>query len=468
MVLLLVTSCNKVENKMESMIPDDAVMVAKIDVPSLISNLKVEFKDGKLILPEKFAKMLEEKGETFDKDAEKLLNAGLDFTSSFYFFVPNDKEFSLVGLVPVSDPGKLKKFLTEEVKVTFESKDGMEIASQDGMGYVIKDDVLFVTEGKDPATIVNGLASLKKNMGDNASMVRALDASDDINVYVHTKRFKEWAGDNVKVEGMGKNGEMAKMAFDLMDVKSSALHMSFADNDWCYSVENEVDDNSDFMKLINSITTKPSAELLAFMPKAENMGVLNLNIDGEGLLNLDMVKAALGEAGNDPQLQQMLDIFKSVKGPVTFGVAASQLNPEELSGALAFKCGKSKELIDMLKQMFEGSYTQNGDEYVFGQRIEGYNASLIVKGDVICVTMANRDYPENMASVGDAKSVLSDAMLGGFVALTVDNMQLQLIIDGKNVKQGKVMMCVKEDGKKLSPLDALTFFDRLSRKVKGL
>ena len=118
--------------------------------------------------------------------------------------------------------------------------------------------------------------------------------------------------------------------------------------------------------------------------------------------------------------------------------------------------------------MFEGSYTQNGDEYVFGQRIEGYNASLIVKGDVICVTMANRDYPENMASVGDAKSVLSDAMLGGFVALTVDNMQLQLIIDGKNVKQGKVMMCVKEDGKKLSPLDALTFFDRLSRKVKGL
>ena len=43
MVLLLVTSCNKVENKMESMIPDDAVMVAKIDVPSLISNLKVEF-----------------------------------------------------------------------------------------------------------------------------------------------------------------------------------------------------------------------------------------------------------------------------------------------------------------------------------------------------------------------------------------------------------------------------------------
>ena len=469
MVLLLITSCNKVDNKMESQIPDDAVIVAKIDIPTLISNLKIEMKDGKMVLPEKFAKMLESKGEDFSEDAAKLVNSGINFDHSIYLFAPDSKELSLVALLPVSDPTKLKQFLTEEEKASFESKDGLEVAKMGEMAYVIKDDLLYVTngfKGQDPATIVNGLLANKKNMGDNAAIVRALDAGDDINVYVNTKRVKELAGNDVG--NKLPNGDMAKMLFDLMDIKTSAFHMNLADGEWNISVENEVDDNGDFMKLVNSVTTKPSAELLAFMPKANNMGVLNLNIDGEGILNLDMVKAALGEMSGDPQMAQMLDIFKSVKGPVTLGVAASQLNPEELSGALAFKCGKSKELIDMLKQMFEGAYTQNGDEYVFNQRIEGYNASLCVKGDVICVKMANRDYTENMASVGEAKDVIGNAMCGAFLSLGVDNMQMQLVHNGKSVKDIKWTMWVKEDGKKLSPLDALTFFDRLSRQVKGL
>lgn len=466
MVLLLVTSCNKVENKMESMIPDDAVFVAKIDVPTFISNLKVEIKDGKVVFPEKFAKMLEEKGETMGKDAEKLINSGLDFTSSFYFFAPNDKEFALVGLFPVSDPDKLKKFITEEEKTEFESKDGMDVASKGGTGYVITDGILVVTEGKDPASIVSGLASLKKNMGDNASIARAIDASDEINVYVNTKRLKELAGN--QVGNLGKNGDMAKMAFDMMDIQSTAFHMNLADGEWRIGVDNEVDENGDFAKLINSVTTKPSAELLAFMPKANNMGVLNLNIDGEGILNLDMVKALLGEVSSDPQMAQMVDIFKSVKGPVTLGIASDTFNPEDLSGTLAFKCGKAKELIDMLKQLFEGAYTQNGDEYVFSQRVEGYNASLGVKGDVIYVKMTNKDYTETMASVGEAKDVIGGAIGSVFFSMAVDNMQMQFSVEGKSIKQGNAKMWVKEDGKKLSPLDALAFFDQLSRKVKGL
>ncbi len=470
MVLLLITSCNKVENKMESMIPDDAVVVAKINVPSLISNLKVEIKDGKMVLPERFAKMLEENGEDFTKDADKLVKSGIDFTSSIYFFMPDAKEGAMVVMLPLSDEAKLKQFLSEEEKVTFESKDGLEVASKGTDGYVIKDGVLIVTngfEGKDPATVVNGFATLSKNMGDNASIVRALDANDDINVYVNTKRVKELAGN--EVGNKMPNGDMAKMFFDLMDIKTSAFHMNLADGEWNLSVENEVDENGDYAKLINSVTTKPSAELLAFMPKANNMGVLNLNLDGEGILNLDMVKAALGEMSSDPQMAQMLDIVKSVKGPVTVGFASTSFNPEDADGALAFKCGKSKELIDLLKQMFPASfYTQNGDEYVLNDKVEGFNATLGVKGDVVYVKMTHKNYTENMASVGEAKDVIGNAMCGAFFSLGVDNMQMQLVHNGKSVKDIKWTMWVKEDGKKLSPLDALTFFDRLSRQVKGL
>lgn len=469
MVLLLITSCNKVENKMEGMIPEDAAVVAKIDVSSLIGNLKIEVKDGKIVLPEKFAKMLQEKGESFDKDAEKLLKSGIDFSGSVYFFVPDAKDGSMVVMVPVDDLDKLRQFVSEEDKVTFEAKDGLEVASKGATGYVIKDGILIVTsgfEGKDPATVVNGFASLKKNMGDNASIVRALDAGDDINVYLNTKALKEMAGG--QMGRLGSQGDMAKSMLDLMDVKSSALHLSFADNAWNCRIENEVDDNGDYAKLVKSVTTKPSTDLLAYMPKAANMGVLNLNIDGEGILNLDMVKALLGEAGSDPQMAQMIDIFKSVKGPVTVGFASASLNPEEVNAALAFKCGKANELVGMLKQMLSGMYTQNGDEFVFNEKIQGFDAKLGVKGDVVYIKMIHQDFTENMASVGEAKDVLGSAVAGAFVNLAVDNMQMQFAISGKDVKQGNFTMNVKENGKKLSPLEALTFFDRLSRNVKGL
>ena len=38
--ILLATSCSKVENKLESQIPADALVVAKIDIPTLIKNLE--------------------------------------------------------------------------------------------------------------------------------------------------------------------------------------------------------------------------------------------------------------------------------------------------------------------------------------------------------------------------------------------------------------------------------------------
>lgn len=466
MVLLLITSCSNVENKMESMIPDNAVVVAKVDVPTLMGNLKVEFKDGKMVLPEKFAQMLEKNGMNLTKDSDKLMDSGIDFTSSLYFFMPDDKEPSMVALVPVSDPEKLKKFLSEEENATFEAKSGMEVASKAGMGYVINDGIMFVTQSGDPAATVSSLASLAKNMGDNKSMVRALDSSDDINVYINTKRLKELAGS--ELAGRSGNSDMARMLFDLMDIKSTALHLSLADGQWRIGVDNDVDENGDYAKLIQSVTTKPSAELLAYMPKAGNMGVLNFNINGEGILNLDMVKPLLAEVAGNPEMSQMIDIFKSVKGPVTLGVASSSLNPEEMDGALAFKCGKSRELVALVKQMFPGMYTQNGDECVLNEKMQGFDATLGIKGDVVYIKMTHNNYSDNMASVSDAKDVIGRAMCGGFLTLSVDNMQMQLTYDGRNIKQGSLTMWVKENGKKLSPLDALTFFEHfedLQRKL---
>ena len=47
-------------------------------------------------------------------------------------------------------------------------------------------------------------------------------------------------------------------------------------------------------------------------------------------------------------------------------------------------------------------------------------------------------------------------------------MQMQLTYDGRNIKQGSLTMWVKENGKKLSPLDALTFFEHFENLQRKL
>ena len=61
-MLLLATSCSNVDDRTEGLIPSDAVMVLKADMPQLIKHSGVDIKDGKIVLPTKFRKMLKEMG----------------------------------------------------------------------------------------------------------------------------------------------------------------------------------------------------------------------------------------------------------------------------------------------------------------------------------------------------------------------------------------------------------------------
>ena len=468
--MLLATSCSKVENKLESQIPADALVVAKIDIPTLIKNLDIQVKDGQVVLPEKFAKMVEENGgaKEFKENFSKMTQSGIDFAHSIYFFVPKTStslEPSGVLLAPVDDAAKLKKFLSDELKVALETKDGMEVNKKQDNIFAIVDDVFYVALGyndQDPASVIKGIVTTQKGMADNASIVRALDTDDEVNVYVDTKALKEMSSKELNNLG-GQEAEMAKVIFDLIDIKSSAYHLNFADNTWNYRMSNEVDDNSDFAKMVNQVTSKPSAELLAFMPKSTNMGAINVNLNGEGIMNLDMVKKLTSQLGGD--IAPVLDIVKSINGPVTLGFASSSISPEDADLALAFKCGKAQELIGLLRTMLPpNAYTQRDNEYALNDKIEGFNALLGVKDDVVYIKMTHKGYTETMSGVSEAKDVIGSSLAGGFLSLNVDGMELQLTTEGKNIKEGSAQLWVKENGKKLSPLDALTFFARLAQR----
>lgn len=476
--LMLVTSCNKVENKMESQIPADALLVVKANVPQLVENLGVEVKDGQMVLPQKFSQMLTDMGvkmDEFKAESGKLLESGIDFKHSIYAFMPNVQlaksgDFTLVAMIPVADEAKFKDYLAKEMKVTLEEKEGLPLATQSGTTYALKDGIFYCAAGNvdNPAAKLNALASLEKNMSDNKAIVKALDASDDVNLYVDTKNLLAQVKESAGNMG-GAQGQMAGVFFDLLDVKSSAYHLSFAGDEWNFRCENEVDDNSDFMKLVNSVTSKPSADLLAFMPKAGNMGAFSVSLNGEGIANLEMVKSSLNQLGNDPQINKMVDIFKSINGPVTIGFASETLSVDDMDIAIAFKCGKANDLLAMIKEMAPADiYTQKGDEFELHEQVNGFTATMGVKDGAVYIKLTHKAYADNMAAVAEAKKAIGDNVSGAYCFLSLENMQMQFVGGGKDVKESKATMWVKEDGKKLNALDALTFFMRLSSKMKDL
>ncbi len=472
-MLLVVTSCSKTEQKIESHIPADAMLVAKIDVPTLVKNLGFEVKDNALQGTPRVYAALADLGVNADEmmgEASKTLNSGIDFSGSAFFYMlkgENDDHTS-VFLLPVKDEAKLLTYLSDEAGVNLEDKSGVKVAYTGGTGYALKDGVLYCAPEKSADDVVGLVAAPVKAMNTNAEIVKALAPKNDVNVYVNVAQLKETLMGALPSAG-GSQVQFAKSLLDIMDVKSGAYHLSFADNKCCYSQENVVDDNSDYAKLAQTITAEPSADLLPLMPKAANAAVFAVNINGEGIANLDAVKNLLALAGDSPEMKKMLDIFKSINGPLNIGVACETLSADDLDAVFAFKCGKASDLLEMLKQTLPPSmYTVQGDTYVFNEPLNGFKASLTVKGDAVSIKMAAKEYSDNLASVSEAKSLVGGAVSSVYCTMTLDNKQMLLCLNGKNIKQGDASLVVTENGKNVTPIEAIAFLVKLSEKVKAL
>ena len=155
LVVLAATSCSKVEDKMQELIPGDAIVVGRLDVPKFIEHSGIEMKDGKIEVPEYFVKTLKENGVKsgkIDEAAEKLADCGIDFDKPAYGFateaaLENEEDvFQGVFLFAIGDEKKLVSFIEEETDESFKEKDGMQClqADRDRTSFVIDGDILII------------------------------------------------------------------------------------------------------------------------------------------------------------------------------------------------------------------------------------------------------------------------------------------------------------------------------------
>ena len=436
-MLLLATSCSNVDDRTEGLIPSDAVMVLKADMPQLIKHSGVDIKDGKIVLPTKFRKMLKEMGDTKDmnKNLDKLVNSGIDFKHSSYVFVPDGaingkSDFSAVLLVPVDDENKVKDYIEDVANVVLDKKGDLLFGQDEGDIFLIKDGTLCYTSAwkEDVMDDLVELLSPESSMSSNESIAKALDNSDDINIFINSEKIRK-----VAAKEIGNDRDPAAMAassaMDIVDTKSTAIHINLADNECNVTTENEFPENSDYLKLVKKMTAAPNADLVPMMPSGDHTMIYSVSINGAAIANFNLVKKLLGDAYNDPDFAKILDIFKSIKGPVVFGIACNDLKTKEFDAVVAAKTPKASDLHG-----------------------------------IISMTPFAEEAQRSSTKDKEIKSLFSESVAAVYCTSTIDDMKMQFTASSKDLQSGNAKLFVMEDGKKLCFLDALTFFVKFSEE----
>lgn len=486
LVVLAATSCSKVENKMQELIPGDAIVVGRLDVPKFIEHSGIEMKDGKIEFPEYFVKTLKENGVKsgkIDDAAEKLADCGIDFDKPAYGFateaaLENEEDvFQGVFLFAIGDEKKLVSFIEEETDESFKEKDGMQClqADRDRTSFVIDGDILIIGFSKNdvnPVKLVQKMKDQKENIKDNESAMKALDTSDDFNLWVDAKKVMEKTSGEIEREMSylpSGQQELMRALLSLTEAKAYALHATLADDEFKVKYEMDMSGNGDFEKLVEKVLDEPSAELLELMPAAKNMATFSLSLNGAGIADLDIFKKGINQIGLPAEDKDMLVSFvKSVKGPLTLGVASNAFTEKDYCIVLAVKAGQANAVFT--------KYTQGLDEYVqYGYaekvgneyRMKQDNGILALgcKGDVLYMKMYTSEYSKKATEDSDAKSIIGSSKVSGIAKCTVDGMDGFLSIKSMSPVETSGIFYVKKGGEKMKPLDTVWFFYKLGKYI---
>ena len=249
---------------------------------------------------------------------------------------------------------------------------------------------------------------------------------------------------------------------DVFDVESTAYHISLADNECNVKCVNELAENSDYPNLIKKMTAEPNADLISMMPSGDHTLIYSMSINGEGILNFNVVKELLGELLDNPDFADFVSLFKSINGPVVFGVACNDIKEQKFNIVAATKTPQANKLHNIIGMTpLSEEAVRSGDEYVIS---ESPSILLGTDNDVLYFKWLGGG-TKATADLSEVKSLFSEAVAALYCTSTVDDMKMQLTAQSKDLKDGTAKMFVMENGKKLCFLDALTFFYKLGNEI---
>lgn len=421
LAIVVLSSCSSDDDKLRAMIPNDAVGVVKINIPSLME--KSGMKSGESIsLPADLKKVIDEADANIVSDVVlNLPNSGIDMENSCYiFFSPGT--FRAVALFHLKDADKAKSMVEKIASGKMKKMSGVQFVAHTDYGYAIDDDVLMIARYRTPVSedVASGAASKIFDMSrpsllEDDDIAECIDKENcDVAAYFDVKSMSSIYSKYLKINAMLTDLQPMDLITGL-GIKAVTATVNFNNSN------KEVKIETDFIYDKNSMYSTFYDQVIACAQGGDGVASLEalpgefdtyfaIKINGENLVKQPLISMGIQWLESTPFVSgvRCSEIAASLNGTLAFGVAKGQVGDYNfgLSAQSIQPEMVVNEIVEAAKRGGQPPYKNQNGEYVYDYNFGSQAFALSQTGGVVYMRCV--DFVSNYSV---AKwSILTDAI----------------------------------------------------------
>ncbi len=437
LLLVVLCGCNRGDKHLLGMIPEDATVVARIDVEKILSEGDM-LKGGKPAIPDRLKAAIDENEESaFSQLLRVLPRFGLDVESNVYVFFTN-KTFRYVVLARIDDEDAAKQLIERETGLKFKKMHDRDFLHYLDYAFVIDDGVLFYGKAnRSTADNVMGDAAvsiLNKNatsIDGHEDIMACLDADAEVNAWLNVKGITDALKSLPAVSDAMRRSPGLMLLTDI-DVDALGIHLKLEKESAKLTAEIKAGKSSDYVRLLETTLAGADNSFLKAIPSSMQY-VIAASVNGEALVNLEQVNALLKRLSMYPQLDELdvRQMLASINGPLAIAVSPSYMPSDnaddfaaDLNVTIAAKTKDAEGIIAQIKQ-FASSMGQP-DYFKNGRHVYNYGGKPLLVGaidDIVYLTRLDHELLEGnyFDDYPDCKDRFGQSALGLYVQSKVND-----------------------------------------------
>lgn len=377
-------SCTSSNDKLQAMIPDDAVGVMEINVHSVLSKAGM-LKGSAVTVPADLKQVIDDSAPSVLGDIiYNLPQSGIDTTSNSYiFFSPGI--YKAVALIPLTDEAAAQELVHKITSSKMNNVDGVDFATHLDYAYVLDDDVLLIGRYSTPvdANVAAKAASdilgkKKPSLLSRPEVAECLNDSCDLSLYLNIREFATILKKNSRFSTFFGNVPAIEIITD-SDIKALTATLDLdVEGKKQAKVETRFlyQENGQYQQLYDNLIAAKcdsASSILKLIP-GELETYVGLKIDGNKLSQMPQMSKMYEMLDATPltsglKIKDMLAVIngatvigvgESTVGDYNFAIASQSSNPELIVN----------EIVDVANHRGQSPLQYNG-EYVYDYDSQG-------------------------------------------------------------------------------------------------
>ena len=450
LAVLLMASCSSADEKLRALIPDDAVGVVRINLPSVLNKAgikKGEDNEVELSIPADLKKTIDQANENLVDDVNifgdvisNLPESGIDVKNNCYVFL-SPGTYRTIALFHLDDEDRAQEMVGKIAGGKMKEMSGILFVSHLDYGYAIDGDVLLIGRYTIPVPDDKASAAARKifdkstpSLLEKKEVAKAIDVEDsDITAWVDAKglplifdnsNLKPLMGDFSPLDILAGSG-----------IKAMTAEINFNDTK---KGDEKVEIVTDFIspntgmygliydKIISTAAGGDCTEALAAVPGDFDTYVA-VKINGAGILKLPGSGLLFDNLNTFPLTSGVncKGIISSINGAIVFGL--QHLGEHDYNLGLSAQTTSPEmvvnEIINIANQRGQAPDKNASGEYVYDDKY-GYGDKAIAmsnRGGVVYIRYVNYVPTGGAENLPALVGVLNSSKMALFHQVKIDD-----------------------------------------------